>query len=168
MVDLDSLQDQPRLAATQTFNAQNLAYVIYTSGSTGKPKGVLIEHRSVANYITTVIREFGVAAADKYRSRPYDGPVLLLNAAEKDPASFPDSLFGWGPLVSRIEVHEIPGKHDTILMEPFVKDLAECLKPYLPKTSGPAMLRAQAISRRQRSLHSRSQVPLSIQVGSGG
>ena len=35
-----------------TTTADNLAYVIYTSGSTGTPKGVMIEHRSLANYLT--------------------------------------------------------------------------------------------------------------------
>lgn len=32
--------------------ADQLAYIIYTSGSTGKPKGVMIEHHSIANYLT--------------------------------------------------------------------------------------------------------------------
>src|SRR6184192_2928580 len=33
---------------------EDLAYVIFTSGSTGKPKGVEIEHRSVANFLTSM------------------------------------------------------------------------------------------------------------------
>jgi amino acid adenylation domain-containing protein len=33
---------------------KNLAYVIYTSGTTGQPKGVMIEHGSLANYLTWV------------------------------------------------------------------------------------------------------------------
>jgi len=31
---------------------EDLAYVLYTSGSTGKPKGVMIEHRSLAHYVS--------------------------------------------------------------------------------------------------------------------
>lgn len=32
--------------------ANDLAYILYTSGSTGRPKGVMIEHGSLANYVS--------------------------------------------------------------------------------------------------------------------
>lgn len=37
---------------------KNIAYVIYTSGSTGKPKGVIVEHLSLANYITWAKKQY--------------------------------------------------------------------------------------------------------------
>lgn len=43
----------------------NLAYVLYTSGSTGVPKGVLIEHRSVASFISTVREMFRLTPDDR-------------------------------------------------------------------------------------------------------
>ena len=43
---------------------RHLAYVIFTSGSTGRPKGVMIEHRSIVNYATHIIRQFDVAGGD--------------------------------------------------------------------------------------------------------
>ncbi|WP_375482286.1 amino acid adenylation domain-containing protein [uncultured Mycobacterium sp.] len=54
----------PRAAPSKTASPADLAYVIYTSGSTGRPKGVLIEHRSVANLMQTMFREFGVTGSD--------------------------------------------------------------------------------------------------------
>jgi amino acid adenylation domain-containing protein len=37
---------------------KNLASVIYTSGSTGKPKGILLEHGSLVNFVTCLIRHY--------------------------------------------------------------------------------------------------------------
>ena len=41
------------------------AYCIFTSGSTGTPKGVVVAHRSVANLIDWINREFDVSADDR-------------------------------------------------------------------------------------------------------
>jgi amino acid adenylation domain-containing protein/non-ribosomal peptide synthase protein (TIGR01720 family) len=45
--------------------ANNLAYVIYTSGSTGKPKGVMIEHRSIVNFTSSVIKIYNITQSDR-------------------------------------------------------------------------------------------------------
>jgi amino acid adenylation domain-containing protein len=67
-----------------------------------------------------------------YRSRFYDGRVVLFNAAEKDPALIPDPHYGWVGLAREVEIHEVPGNHDTMLTEPNVlvlaRELSECLQ----------------------------------------
>ncbi len=45
---------------------QSLAYVIYTSGSTGKPKGVGVEHGAAAGHLQALLREYGLAAGDRF------------------------------------------------------------------------------------------------------
>lgn len=56
LIDLDEYLEDiikfPVEPVSQKLKSKNLAYVLYTSGSTGTPKGVMIEHRSLANYIT--------------------------------------------------------------------------------------------------------------------
>ncbi len=49
---------------TNKLSPANLAYVIYTSGSTGKPKGVAIEHRTLANFLSTMGDEPGLTEND--------------------------------------------------------------------------------------------------------
>jgi non-ribosomal peptide synthetase component F len=46
-------------------DCEAIAYVIYTSGSTGKPKGVCVPHRAVANFLSSMRREPGLAADDR-------------------------------------------------------------------------------------------------------
>jgi amino acid adenylation domain-containing protein len=59
--------DAPREDATTDLDnsaLQDPAYVIYTSGSTGKPKGVIVEHRNVANFLSSMRRRPGLAPSD--------------------------------------------------------------------------------------------------------
>lgn len=84
------------------------------AAETRDPRLVLLEHVYNAN----------LQALDRYRSRYYDGKVVLFNAADKDPALIPDPRYGWVGLASEIEIHEVPGNHDTMLTEPNVSVLA--------------------------------------------
>ncbi len=52
---LDELSVTPPQPAV-AINDADLAYILYTSGSTGKPKGVMIEHGSLANYVSWASR----------------------------------------------------------------------------------------------------------------
>jgi thioesterase domain-containing protein len=66
-----------------------------------------------------------MAALAEYRPRPYPGTVTLFNAAEIDPGVIPDPAYGWPGLAAKIEVHAVPGDHDTMLSEPHAARLAE-------------------------------------------
>ncbi|MBA4149812.1 MAG: amino acid adenylation domain-containing protein [Verrucomicrobia bacterium] len=68
-----------------------------------------------------------MTALKGYRSSVYPGKIVLLNAAEQDPAVIHDPLYGWPGLARDIQAHIIPGDHDTILMEPHVRELAQKL-----------------------------------------
>ena len=72
-----------------------------------------------------------LAALDEYRSEFYDGKVTLFNAAERDAALIPDPEYGWVGLARDVEIHEVPGDHDTMLTEPNVSALARRLNDCL-------------------------------------
>ena len=75
-----------------------------------------------------------MAALNKYRSKSYDGKVTLFNAIKRDPGIIPDPYYGWRGIARDIEVHEVGGDHDTMLMEPNVTSLAAAVRKVLSKT----------------------------------
>jgi len=74
------------------------------------------------------VRSSNTMAADHYVLRPYAGNATLIRAAEKSLRSSEDPLAAWHGLVAALEVHEIPGDHYEILVDPQVNSLAARLK----------------------------------------
>jgi amino acid adenylation domain-containing protein len=74
------------------------------------------------------VRSSNTMAADSYVLRPFAGRATLIRAEEKSLRSSADPLAAWNGLVSSLEIHEIPGDHYDILVDPQVNLLAECLK----------------------------------------
>jgi aspartate racemase len=75
--------------------------------------------------------EKNLTALNAYKVDPYQGKLVLFNATTRDSAQLPDPDYGWGGLAEEIEVHSIPGDHESILLEPNVQLLAEKLQQVL-------------------------------------
>lgn len=64
-----------------THRPEHLAYIIYTSGSTGKPKGVMIEHHSLANFISQHGQRYGTTVDSRvlqFSSFSFDASIAEL------------------------------------------------------------------------------------------
>jgi thioesterase domain-containing protein len=78
--------------------------------------------------------EAHVRALLNYHPKPYDGRNTLFRTRGYQYICSFDPLYGWGELArGGIDVHVVPGAHESILEEPHVavlaKQLAECLQP---------------------------------------
>lgn len=75
-----------------------------------------------------------------YVPRPYNGDVLLFRATKQLPGMLADRSLGWKSVVKgRLEILELPGHQQNILIEPRVLKLAEELQSRLhPKILEPA------------------------------
>ncbi len=83
------------------------------------------------------------AALPRYQLKPYPGPVVLFRPKlDKRWILGPDRFVnsyrsfvyednGWGQHVDKIEVFEVPGDHDSMVLEPNVRILANRLRKFL-------------------------------------
>ena len=74
------------------------------------------------------VRNSNTAAHNSYVLRPYEGRTSLLRAGKKSLRGSKDPHAAWNDLIANLEIHEIPGDHFDILVQPHVNRLAECLK----------------------------------------
>jgi amino acid adenylation domain-containing protein len=73
-------------------------------------------------------------ASAAYAPTPYSGRVLLFRSDKQPLGIYPDPTLGWSKVVQgELEVHETPGYHAAIVVEPRVRFLVERFKPYLEK-----------------------------------
>lgn len=94
-------------------------------------RGLAVPHHLREHWMTCVFLE----AQSQYQLRLYPGRATLFRAAEAGPTfDYAGRELGWGELVQRgIEVHEIPGNHDSLMLEPHVRVLASSLRACLER-----------------------------------
>ena len=68
----------------------------------------------------------------RYKPRPYSGRVVLFRSSKQMPGIVADASLGWGKLLgSHLEIREIPGHQQNMLIEPNVVALASELGKHL-------------------------------------
>jgi acyl transferase domain-containing protein/thioesterase domain-containing protein len=102
-------------------------------------------------------------AIERYEVRPHPGKVTLFRPKlDKTHVLGPDRILSsdlywvhpdnnWGRFAAAVEVHEVPGDHDTIVLEPNVRVLAARLRACIEKAEAEIKQRArtEAIARAQ-------------------
>ena len=71
---------------------------------------------------------------ENYNPQPYDGPTLLFQPADRLTGRYRDSQYGWGKLVSKVQICEVPGDHTTMFLDPNVQVMGEKLGASLRET----------------------------------
>ncbi len=75
-------------------------------------------------------------AARGYLPVPYEGPAVLIRPetqVARRAKHLRDNSYGWSRFISELDVHDVPGDHISHLKRPYVKDLADALRPHLER-----------------------------------
>ena len=86
------------------------------------------------NYRALHVRETNDQAMRDYRPRLYPGKLTLFRAENPNEGYEFDSQLGWGGLATEgLEIHDVPGEHETIFKEPNVQILAAAMRECIEK-----------------------------------
>jgi thioesterase domain-containing protein/acyl carrier protein len=78
-------------------------------------------------------------AAAAYVPKRYDGPVMLFRARTIDPKfAHIGPTLGWGELIPKLEIIEVPGDHHSLMVEPNVQFLISHLKALIATAARPS------------------------------
>jgi len=78
--------------------------------------------------------DINYVAAQNYTLRPYDGRLILFRASWQGEEEG-DYDLGWGSIFSQgVEIHDLPGDHERIFLEPNIDQLANSLRESLTRS----------------------------------
>jgi thioesterase domain-containing protein len=96
--------------------------------------GFNLRSRYSLAYNVEVLYKLHIKAQRNYEAKPYSGRVIIFKAIEKSFGISSDPYLGWGRLINgEPEVYKVPGLHENIINEPWVKVLAEKLDDSLER-----------------------------------
>jgi len=123
-------EDVPELGHDET--------VRYVARRIARETGAFGTEEEIAALLHRLLRVADVMrqAWQRYQPRPYAGCLMLLKASDnlgETPDGFNrDGAYGWSSLVEgRLTVADVPGTHETIVLEPNVRELADALSHYV-------------------------------------
>ncbi len=75
------------------------------------------------------IRNLNHQISDEYQPKPLNGQAVILRASQQPAGAKPDPTLGWSQYIQgRISEYIIPGDHESIFVEPHVRELANKLQ----------------------------------------
>jgi amino acid adenylation domain-containing protein len=84
------------------------------------------------------VRKACLQAEKDYKPRPYSGRVILFRSSHKPLGQVVDPRAGWTRYAAReLEICQVPGNHENILLEPQVQSVAEQLRRCLDGFDAP-------------------------------
>jgi len=123
-------EDVPELSYDET--------ILYVARRVARETVAYGTEDEIAAFLHRVLRLLVVMrqAWQCYKPRPYPGALVFLKASEglgmTDDRSNRDLVSGWRSLVEGpITVDDVPGTHETIILEPNVRELASALSHYI-------------------------------------
>ncbi len=97
---------------------------------------IFCKHKQVVatTYRALHVRDANDQAMRDYRPRIYEGRLTLIRAENPNDSFEFDSELGWGGLATEgLEIHDVPGEHETIFKEPNVQELAAIMRDCIEK-----------------------------------
>ncbi len=126
-------------ALLKTFRLSGLERRAYVSRIATAPLRAIRRRLDVVRLPRSLkrVRKACLQAAADYVPQPYFGQMILFRSSYRPITRIGDPYAGWSTYAAQgLEIYDIEGNHENILLEPQVRSVAERLKPCLDKAQG--------------------------------